>query len=110
MNTDKNRVLGNSLTTILIVALLFPSAFNFFHLYSHHDHGHCTETTQAHFHEVSLDCELCDLQITPAVTIYSLEITDTKIFNFNPRISSYNLLISKYQQLHFNLRGPPVDA
>jgi len=110
MKKEKNKVFGNSLTTILVVALLFPSVFNFFHLYGHHTHEHCTEVNETHFHEVSFDCELCDLQITPTITISSQETKEELVFNFCNKISSYNLLISKYQQLHFNLRGPPSNV
>jgi len=110
MKEQKSNIAKRILLAILAFALLFPSIINFAHAYSHDKHQHCTEMGTLHFHKKDLDCQLCDFHLTPAILISFFEETPSLIKNFNSTFSSYTLLFSNYNQLHFNLRGPPAVA
>lgn len=108
MKEQKNNIAIKVLLAFLAFALLFPSIINFAHAYSHDKHQHCTEMGTLHFHKKDLDCQLCDFHLTPAILISFFEESTILTHNFNTTFSSYILLFSKYNQLHFNLRGPPA--
>ncbi|PKP25706.1 MAG: hypothetical protein CVU03_06810 [Bacteroidetes bacterium HGW-Bacteroidetes-2] len=108
MKEQKNTIAKKILPAILAIALLFPSIINFVHAYSHDKHQHCTEMGTLHFHKKDLDCQLCDFHLTPTILLSFSEETAIITQLFSISFSSYILLFSNYDQLHYNLRGPPA--
>lgn len=89
----------------LSVALLFPLVVSLSHVYSHE--LQVNTESDFHFHKTTLNCEICQFHYT--------SFTDFQLNNFNFRqalpagknyFSQYEFL-SGYQQLAFELRGPP---
>lgn len=96
---------------LLFVGLLsFPSALDFLHVLSEHQHESCNHYSEAHFHEKNLDCNIFEFQqrafSSPEIITYTLFVpkADTSV-----QTEVYQFL-STYQQLPFSLRGPPLAA
>ena len=93
---------------ILLVGLMGPYFVKIAHALYEHEELHCVSKGKLHIHEVEYDCDFehyhlsslyypefdCPELITPA------PITETITNNY--------YFLSKYQQLHFVLRGPPT--
>lgn len=101
-------IIKNFLLVIFSVAILAPSFVSLGHLLNHEQQEVCTDISSTHFHEKSLDCELCNFRIsfgkifTP--TNYEFYIPEIPSKDFN---NPYQFL-SDYQKLSFELRGPPA--
>jgi hypothetical protein len=96
----------------LVVFVLSPSAFKLAHALSHNSHKHevCLGEKQVHLHTLDLDCEFHKFQINTAfsIPIYTYNILE-KQDNYHVIHSQY-YFTSDFQQLHFNLRGPPQTS
>lgn len=90
------------------VALLFPSAVNLSHIFTHQEHEACFDFTETHFHKKTLDCELCDLR-TNKVLAFEPENYQIHI-PYIPTLGSSDFyqFLSDFQKLPFVLRGPPT--
>lgn len=93
---------------LLLVAFLFaPSIVKITHALIEHEHLECNAFGQLHIHEVEFDCDFQDFNLSPQIRTLLLEIPiPTVVFKSNTNNSFYSFL-SKYQKLHFALRGPP---
>ena len=90
---------------ILVMALFGPTIVKFNHIF-HHKYENCKEY-KTHLHTADLDCSFHKFKPT---TQYTLPVFSIDFFtseqNHENNISKYTF-ISKYQKLHFSLRGPP---
>ena len=104
----KEHIIFKTATLALVVSLLIPSIVRFSHIFSHHEHKVCVGETSTHIHEVDLDCEFHKFQLNKnfAFTDSYLELFSEEEYPLQI-VSQYNFL-SKYQRLHFSLRGPPA--
>jgi len=60
---DNNKQIGKNIVTLLLfVALMLPSAVQFFHIFDGHEHIACTEKG-IHVHKSDTDCELCSFHL-----------------------------------------------
>jgi hypothetical protein len=90
------------------LVLLFPSAISLSHVFAHEEHEVCDNFSNYHFHEKSLDCDLCHLQsgsflvYIPGNCNFYFPPTPNKLF-----FDHYQFL-SDFKKLSFELRGPPV--
>lgn len=91
------------------VALLFPNLVGLSHIFAHQDHEACFDFTQTHYHKKSLDCELSDLRNNQLMAFEALNYQF--YFPFIPILKSTDFyqLLSDYQKLAFELRGPPAN-
>lgn len=103
----KEHIIFKVFTLLIIAALLVPTAVKFTHIFTHHKHEVCKDGNTTHIHKVDLDCEFHKFQLQ---NNFLLNTSITELFSLqeNPKeiISQYRFL-SKYQRLHFSLRGPP---
>ena len=107
MKIERKHIVFRVLTICLVCTLMFPTAFKFAHTFEHHEHEICTGGDSTHIHQVDLDCEFHKFQLNNKVSfsIPLFEIFQTQKESVSI-ISQYTFL-SKYQRLHFSLRGPP---
>jgi len=96
-----------TITTLLLgMALLFPTAVQFSHVFEGHDHKPCKDLT-THLHEKKIDCSICHFQISS----YTYQIQNFK----TPFFSEIKITIidfytsSDKNKIHYSyaLRGPP---
>jgi hypothetical protein len=106
---DFKKQLGKNIAALLLfVALMLPTAIQFFHIFEGHEHIACTEVS-THIHQDVPDCHICDFHLA----------------TFNYDIAEYpNLLLPKipvkikanFASLQFHsfkitntqLRAPPI--
>jgi len=108
MNFTKEHIVFKILTMFFLVTLLFPAATKLAHVFEHHKHEICQGGDNTHIHKVDLDCEFQKFQINNSYA-FSKIIFEVFQLNENSKTneSKYHFL-SKYQNLHFSLRGPPA--
>lgn len=90
--------------------LLFPSFIGLAHISTHQNEEPCANLSDTHFHEKSLECELCDFRLTNLYifTPVTFDLLPPKI----PTVQFFNSyqFLSDYQRLSFERRGPPAEA
>ncbi len=108
MNHIKEHIVFKALTLSLVLTLLVPSALKFIHIFEHHEHDVCLGEKTTHLHKIDLECEFHKFQLNKNFTFnFSyLELFSEKTESL--QISSQYVFLSKYQRLHFSLRGPPA--
>ena len=107
MNHIKEHIIFKIFTLFIIAALLVPSAVKFTHVFAHHKHEVCEGGNLTHIHKVDLDCEFQKFQLN---NNFTFDNSYSELFSLQKKsleiVSQYRFL-SKYQRLHFSLRGPP---
>lgn len=108
MNHVKEHIIFRFLTIALVAALLVPTVIKFTHIFTHHNHEVCLGGESTHLHTLDLDCEFYKFKLNNNGTFsfFNVEIYQQQE-NQLEFVSQYNFL-SKYQRLHFSLRGPPA--
>jgi hypothetical protein len=107
MRIDRKHIIFKVLTIFLVCTLMLPACFKFVHIFEHHNHEICSGADSTHIHQVDLDCDFHKFQLNNNVTF------TTPLFEFyhaqkeSIQIFSQYTFLSKYQRLHFSLRGPP---
>lgn len=107
MKINRTHIVFRVLTICLVLTLLFPTAFKFAHVFEHHEHEICTGGDSTHIHQVDLDCEFQKFQLN---TNFNISLAVFELFQIKKetsKILSQYTFLSKYQRLHFSLRGPP---
>ncbi|MCL8005963.1 hypothetical protein [Gelidibacter japonicus] len=108
MSFLREHILFKSLTLILVLTFLLPSAVKFMHIFETHKHEVCYGESDAHFHTLDVDCEFYKFKLNIPFTIPENLATlivypEVPIFN----TKEYDFL-SEFQRLHFTRRGPPM--
>lgn len=107
MQQLKEHIIFKGLVILLAIVLLTPTAVKFTHLFNHHKHEICKGEYQTHLHKTDVECNFYKFKLNNSFhtvnTFYEIEIP--KIVNH--KINSQYFFLSKYQKLHFALRGPP---
>lgn len=100
-----------SLISLLLVAFLcIPSIVKISHALNEHKDTECALVGELHMHEVELDCDFHDFNLSPQYTSSLLNIPiAVDIQSSTKKTFHYNFL-SKYQKLHFALRAPPIAS
>lgn len=104
----KNHILY-PFTAILLLACLFtPYFIKIGHGIYEHKELLCVEKGNLHIHEIEFDCDFHKYQLS-SLFCFNLEEPELiePIFKGTKVINHY-FFLSKYQRLHFVLRGPPV--
>ncbi len=91
----------------MVVFLITPSIVKITHALNDHRHVECKAFGQLHIHEVELDCDFQDFNLSPQFHSTLVEVPGLLISNNSNKITSQYTFLSKYQKLHFALRGPP---
>lgn len=105
----KKEILKFILAGTFSLALLFPTAVKFFHIFENHHHEVCTDYS-VHIHKKQLDCSVFDFHFS----IFSFETQN---------LPEYSSLNSSHQtetlyvfpelaidETHYFLRGPPLSS
>ena len=107
MNKLKEHIVFKTLTLLLVATLLVPSAVKFVHTFTHHKHEVCLAGKTTHLHKLDVDCDFYKFKLNKSFTLYNHFV---KLFSTQEKpleiVSQYRFL-SKYQHLHYSLRGPP---
>ena len=108
MNHIKEHIVFKTLALSLVLTLLVPSALKFIHIFEHHEHEVCLGEKTTHLHKIDLECEFHKFQLNKnfTFTFSYLELFSEEIEILET--DSQYVFLSKYQSLHFSLRGPPA--
>ncbi|TWO31452.1 hypothetical protein E1J38_013640 [Seonamhaeicola sediminis] len=108
MSKLKDHIAIKAIMLLLVAVIFTPTAIKFAHVFEHHEHEVCIGGKSEHIHKVDLDCEFLKFPLSnnKSLTSYSIDLFSEK----EPlsEIESLYVFLSKYQQLHFSLRGPPA--
>jgi hypothetical protein len=107
MNINRKHIVFKVLTICMVFTLMFPSAFKLAHVFEHHEHEICIGGDTTHIHQVDLDCEFHKFQLNNNFTFSTTIIELFQVSETSSEIISQYSCLSKYQRLHFSLRGPP---
>ena len=107
MSFSKNKFINPIIAIILLAGLFWPYFVKISHALSEHEELHCVSKGELHIHAVEFDCDFDHYQLS---SFYYPEFDYPQFIELVPIteaiINNYYFL-SKYQQLHFVLRGPP---
>ena len=92
---------------LLVAFLVTPSIVKMSHALVEHEHLECKAIGQLHIHEVELDCDFQDFNLSPQFNSTLVQVPRPLIIQISNKIVSQYTFLSKYQKLHFALRGPP---
>ena len=110
MSQAKEHIIFKSLTMLLVITLMFPSAIKLSHVFTHHNHKHdiCKGEKTTHLHTLDLDCDFYKFQINKPF-IFSKTYTHKILSEPNRKVLNltYKFLIN-HRPLSFSLRGPPI--
>jgi len=96
-----------TIALLLLLAIAFPSAVKFNHVFENHKHEVCDAPLDSHFHEIEIDCEFYKFKInTPFVLIIN-SINALEVKNNHKNTSSYYSFTNSYKSIGIALRGPP---
>ncbi|MEL0457003.1 hypothetical protein WJN01_12255 [Flavobacteriaceae bacterium SZ-1-7] len=108
MNDLKKHIVFRVFTLLLVAALLLPASIKMVHIFQHHNHEVCNGDSTTHLHKVDLDCDFQKFQIYNYFTFSDLHFQLFSPTETSEKQVSFYQFLSKYQRLHFSLRGPPV--
>ncbi len=107
MKLLREHIIFKALILVLVVSLVTPYFVKFTHIFTHHTHEVCLGEKATHLHKLDFDCEFYKFKLNKTLTY------DLSNFEFfiekkeSQQIVSHYHFLSKYQSLHFSLRGPP---
>jgi hypothetical protein len=107
MKLFRNKNFIFTLCLLLVAFLCIPSIVKMAHALIEHEHLECKAFGQLHIHEVELDCDFHDFNLSPQFHSTLVEVPKPLIIHISNKIDSQYNFLSKYQKLHFALRGPP---
>lgn len=112
MQDIKKHILFKCFSVLLVLFVLMPSAFKLSHAFSHSNHKHevCLGEKQSHLHTLDVDCEFQKFQLNTAFTFLDNTVKFFEKEDNHRVILSQYYYISNFQQLHFSLRGPPINS
>lgn len=100
-------ILFKSVTLILVLAFLLPSAVKFLHIFEQHQHEICLGESDAHFHTQDVDCEFYKFKLNNPFTVPHYNVVVLAFSEIESTIPTHYAFLSEFQRLHFSLRGPP---
>lgn len=107
MKSKKEKISSFNLSALLlIIIMLFPSAFQFAHAFEDHEQNECYEIT-THLHEQEVECSICDFHIPSFTYSFFNELEHTLIQNQTIYADFYKSKKHNSIKQSFSLRGPP---
>ena len=102
------RILIGFLIWKLVIALLFPSAVKFAHVFEDHEHISCISPDALHLHELDIDCEFYKFNLKKTLSL-SQGLGFNSTTAVIPHSTTYYWLKGyTYSAISYYLRGPPV--
>ena len=106
---DYRKQIGkNILTLLLLVALMLPTAIQFFHMFEGHDHITCSEKI-THIHKSITKCDICDFHL--AASNYDIaNYPDLLLPKIPVKIETNftSLQFHSFKITNTQLRAPPI--
>ena len=99
--------LRNLMAVLLVAALQLPIALKISHALYEHIEVECDDFTSVHIHEAEFDCDYQKFNLSPKCILSGFKTVDQPDLEFQENDLSFYSFLSKYQKLHFSLRGPP---
>ncbi|MBM1106900.1 hypothetical protein JQC67_12180 [Aurantibacter crassamenti] len=110
MDSSSTNFIKSIVALILVAALQLPVAVKLSHaLYEHVDID-CDDLKTVHLHEAEFNCEYQKFHFTTKFVITEYNTPYSIITPIEEKQFSNYFFLSKYQKLHFSLRGPPTDS
>ncbi|TDS20815.1 hypothetical protein DFQ03_0068 [Maribacter caenipelagi] len=107
MSFVKDHIIYPMIAVLLLAGLLGPYFMKISHALNEHEEFHCI-SKELHIHSVEFDC---DFEHYHLASFFYPDFDYPEFIALTPIteaiINNYHFL-SKYQQLHFVLRGPPT--
>lgn len=101
----------NTIFTILFVAsFLAPSVLKINHALTDHEELVCHSEGKTHLHKVELDCDFEKYKVTIQFQPPSTLVAPLFLSSVKKEYTNQYTFLSKYQKLHFALRGPPFAS
>lgn len=102
-----NKYFISAVSLLLVLLMLTPSIVKLVHAIDEHEHFECNAIGQLHVHEVEFDCDFEKFNLSPQI-YPDLVLTPGFLVLDQYKIrSQHYTFLSKFQTLHFSLRGPP---
>ena len=104
----KEKIIFPLVAIILLMGLLGPYIVKISHALYEHEELHCVTQGKLHIHSVELDCDFDHYHHS---NFFYPEFDYPEFFEaslISEAIINNYFFLSKYQQLHFVLRGPPT--
>ena len=98
------------ISMLLVVFLFTPSIVKTYHAFYEHKNTECTLVGEVHMHNVELDCDFQDFNLSPQYTSPVAIIPLPLEAPTSNKIISHYTFLSKFQKLHFALRAPPTAS
>lgn len=108
MQKAKEHIAFKTITLILALALLVPTATKFAHIFAHHEHDICKGEKAAHLHEINTDCDFYKFKLSNSYTFTFFNIELISFEEDTLQIISQYQFLSDFQRLQTALRGPPT--
>ncbi|MCA0132662.1 hypothetical protein [Winogradskyella alexanderae] len=111
MNNKTNiSLLSKVAATLLVLAVLMPSAVKLFHTFNHHEHFVCNEDGKnhsTHIHKLDFDCEFYKYKLNNGFYTFLQSHEEFEANDFVKTNLSYYFFLRTHQQDTSYLRGPP---
>lgn len=110
MQNIKEHIIFKTLTFLLVVTLLVPTATKFAHVFTHYKHKHevCKGEKSTHLHELDLDCEFYKFKLNNNYySSFDYRGLFYKTSYYKPSFLTYKFR-NNHRPLSYSLRGPPV--
>lgn len=104
-----NRFFTSVFSILLVVAMLAPTLVKLSHALLEHQEQVCQEVGSVHVHEFEMDCDFQKFNLSPQIYPCFNEFDVSYTNTLRKETFNYYSFLSKYQKLHFALRGPPVS-
>lgn len=105
----REHIIFKILTLTLVLSLFVPSIVKFTHIFTHAHHKHevCSGKKTTHLHELDSDCDFYSFKLNNNFTVSFSSIDLFSRKKKKKEIVPQYQFLSKFQHLHFSLRGPP---
>ncbi|MGB5553715.1 MAG: hypothetical protein WBM83_03575 [Flavobacteriaceae bacterium] len=103
------KILLSTATLLLVLCIIGPSVQKLFHSLNVDHSQQCTNKTDVHVHKAELDCDFDKFKLSPQPLPVFVNTFLLIPVLAKEKTESHYFFLSKYQQLHFALRGPPAS-
>jgi len=105
---DLRNIIFSFIAALLVGLITLPSILKLEHSISEHPTFICKEKSKLHIHEVELDCDYHKFNITTFYSHLPQEFNTFSAALKSKKDINWYTFFSKYQNLNFSRRGPPV--
>lgn len=109
MNDFFKQVCISIMSLLLVAAILSPAFVKLSHALFEHEEQTCVDVGSVHIHKIEIDCDFQKHNISPQHYPDFVKVTKIVPKSVEKENFNYYFFLTKYQKLHFALRGPPVS-